>query len=85
MYRVTNHISGFVNCYMGIAARPDAFLARHADAPLGQRSFAIRLLNPVKADTEILIAYGAEHTVRVAKSLGSKTVRKLKLKKSATP
>ena len=75
MYKVMNHIAGFANNYMGIAARPDATLAWYACAPLGQRSLVIRLLTAIKLDAEVLISYGLAHKCKDPKSLGPKNAR----------
>ncbi len=87
MYKVMNHISGFVNSYTGIALRPNATLAWNADAPLGQRSLVIRIIKDIKLDAEILIGYGPEHNCKDPnpKSLEPKKGNKLKPQKPDTP
>jgi hypothetical protein len=84
MYKVMNSVAGFVNHFFGIAARPNAILAWHADAPLGQRSLVIRLLTSIKLDAEILINYGPAHTCKDPKSLGQKKRKKLTPSHSCT-
>jgi len=68
MYKVMNHITGFVNSFTGIAVRPSATLAWNADASLGQRSLVIRIIKDIKLDAEILIGYGPEHKCKVKDS-----------------
>ena len=82
-----NHISGFVNSYMGIALRPNATLAWSADAPLGQRSLVIRLLKDIQFDAEIMIGYGPLHTCKDPhpKTVGPKKAKTLKPQKRDAP
>ena len=63
IYKVMTGTASFVNSYRGLASRPNAFLAWHGGAPLGQRSLVFRLIAPIKKGIEIVIAYGAGHRV----------------------
>ena len=87
MYKVMNHISGFVNSHMGIPLRPNATLAWNEDAPLGQRSLVIRLLKDIQLDAEITIGYGPLHNCKDPnpKSLGPKKAKAWKPQKRDTP
>ena len=89
MYKVMNHLTGFVNCFTGIAIRPNATLAWNEHAPLGQRSLVIRIIKDIKLDAEILIGYGPEHKCKDKdsnpKSREPKKGKKLKPQTLGTP
>lgn len=76
-YLVMTGVAGYINAYGNIAQRPNTQLVLNADRPLGQHSLQLRLIGEIAADRELVIAYGAKHSMKDKKRSGPKP-KKLK-------
>ena len=67
--KILTGITGYINHYAGIAARPNCQLVWHPHHGLGQHSLALKVIQAIPKAKELSINYGTLHAMSLPREV----------------